>query len=275
MTRPLRHRYLWSRRVGQLGLLVLMAGGNFWGWQILRGNLSQSSLLGTVPLADPLAVLQLLAAGGLLAVDALLGAAIAVVFYGLIGGRVFCSWVCPVNAVTDLANWLAARLGWRTGGPGLLLSRRSRHLALVLTLVLSAVLGTAAFEMISPIGFLHRGVVFGATAGSLVVVAVFLFDLAVQKNGFCGHLCPLGAFYTLVGRFSLLRVAHDHRKCTDCLECVRVCPEPQVLKLVGQASGSILPGECTNCGRCIEVCDDDALRFAYRKQAISLTTGGL
>jgi ferredoxin-type protein NapG len=37
------------------------------------------------------------------------GCAIVVVFYALVGGRVFCSWVCPVNVVTDAAAWLRRR----------------------------------------------------------------------------------------------------------------------------------------------------------------------
>jgi hypothetical protein len=34
-----------------------------------------------------------------------------------------------------------------------------------------------------------------------VLLAVFLFDLFVMRHGWCGHLCPVGAFYSLIGRF--------------------------------------------------------------------------
>ena len=36
-------------------------------------------------------------------------------FYALVGGRVFCSWVCPLNVVTDTAAWLRRRLRIATG----------------------------------------------------------------------------------------------------------------------------------------------------------------
>lgn len=273
MTSLRSHRYLIARRLVQTAVMVLLIGGNLWGWTVLRGNLSSSIFLDTVPLADPFAVLQLFAAGGLLAMNVMLGAAITLVFYALLGGRVFCAWVCPMNPVTDLANRLGLRFG--TGqGTHRVVGRSARYFILATALILSALMGVAAFEAISPIGLLQRGLVFGMGAGWLGVLAVFVFDLVIQRNGFCGHLCPLGAFYSLLGRAALVRVAHDHVKCTSCLDCLRVCPENEILALVGQASGSVLDGVCTNCGRCIEVCPDDALSFSNRQHAMSLESGG-
>ncbi|MFT8144368.1 4Fe-4S binding protein, partial [Salmonella enterica subsp. enterica serovar Enteritidis] len=59
--------------------------------------------------------------------------------------------------------------------------------------------GIAAFELVSPIGILHRGVIFGMGMGGAAVLSIFLFDLFAVKNGWCGHVCPLGGFYSLIG----------------------------------------------------------------------------
>ena len=37
------------------------------------------------------------------------GAAIVIALYLLVGGRAYCSWVCPMNLVTDAAAWLRAK----------------------------------------------------------------------------------------------------------------------------------------------------------------------
>jgi ferredoxin-type protein NapH len=134
-----------------------------------------------------------------------------------------------------------------------------------LSLIISAVMGITAFEFISPISMVHRGIVFGLGFGWAAMLVIFLFDLFVLKDGWCGHICPLGGFYSLIGRFSLIRVHHDEAKCTLCMKCKVVCPEHQVLHMVGKQSAPVLSGECTNCARCIEVCDDDALEFSIRK----------
>jgi ferredoxin-type protein NapH len=100
--------------------------------------------------------------------------------------------------------------------------------------------------------------------GWTLVLAIFLFDLLIVNHGFCGHLCPLGGFYSLITRFSLIRVRHDKAKCTLCMKCTAICSERQVLPMVGKANSMVVSGECTNCARCIEVCDEGAMRFGMR-----------
>jgi ferredoxin-type protein NapH len=260
-------RYLILRRSTQFGVLLLFFGSAHWGWSLagrplLSGNLSASEVLGSIPLADPFAVTQILLTQHLLEPRVLIGALIVLVFYTLVGGRVWCSWVCPINPVTDLAAWLRQRLAIRDMFH---LSRRIRYIVLVLALLLSAVTGVAAFEWVSPISMLHRELIFGIGLGWTAVIGVFLFDLLVLKHGWCGHLCPLGAFYALFGRLAPLRVRYDTPTCTHCCECVRVCPEPQVLDFRQAAqAGMIASGECSNCGRCIPVCPEDTLHFDLR-----------
>ncbi len=100
------------------------------------------------------------------------------------------------------------------------------------------------------------------------ILVIFLFDLFVLKNGWCGHICPLGGFYSLIGKYSLIRVHHNVDNCTECMKCKEVCPEDQVLFMITKESLPVLNGECTNCARCIEECDDDALNFSIKKLKI-------
>jgi ferredoxin-type protein NapH len=270
------YRYLVLRRFVQIGLLVLYFGANAWGWKMLQGNLSSSTILGVIPMSDPYAALQMLAAGAIMASNLLVGVAVVTVFYFLIGGRAFCSWVCPINMVTDGANYLREKIGInKVQGIKQPASRKIRYWILVLSLILSALMGVTAFEFISPISMIHRGVVFGIGFGWAGAVIIFLFDLFVLKNGWCGHICPLGGFYSLLGKFSLIRVKHNEENCTLCMKCKVVCPENQVLYMIGKESLPVLSGECTNCARCIEVCDDDALNFSIRDMVNNKNKGEL
>ena len=268
------YRYLFFRRFVQIGLLFLYFGANAWGWNIIQGNLSSSLILGVIPMSDPYAAMQMLAAGAILATDLLIGVGVATAFYLFFGGRGFCSWVCPINMVTDLANYLRELTGInRVTGIKQPASRNIRYWVLALSLIISAIMGVTAFEFISPISMVHRGIIFGIGFGWAAVLIIFLFDLFVLKNGWCGHICPLGGFYSILGKFSLIRVNHLEENCTLCMKCKTVCPENQVLHMIGKVSLPVLSGECTNCARCIEVCDDDALNFSVVSMARNKKTG--
>jgi ferredoxin-type protein NapH len=280
------YRYLILRRFTQISLLFLYFAGNIWAWTslkdsvvlktlspILKGNLSSSRFLDFVPMSDPFAVIQMFAAGAVIATDVLIGAVIITLFYMIIGGRAFCSWVCPVNMITDAANFLRRKLQINRIQNRQPASRNVRYWVIGLTIIISVVMGVTAFEFISPISMVHRGIVFGLGFGWAAMLIIFLFDLFVLKNGWCGHICPLGGFYSIVGKYSLIKVHHNKDNCTLCMKCKDVCPEVQVLGMIGKESLPVLSGECVNCARCIEVCDDNALEFSIRKLAENKKTG--
>lgn len=269
------HKWLILRRSVQLGTLGLFLLGPLAGFYILKGNLASSMVLEVVPLTDPLLFLQMLASGFLgLSSAAIIGAAIVALFYFTVGGRVYCSWVCPINIVTDAAHWTRRKLGLKTKSG---FKSSTRYWMLALTLVLSAITGTLAYELVNPVSITYRGFIFGMGMGWAILASIFLFDLLISKHGWCGHLCPMGAFYSLLGSASIVRVRADARdRCDDCMECYEVCPEPQVLPpaLKSAAKGGspvILSGACTNCGNCIDICPHNVFAIGLRNRALFTT----
>lgn len=261
------HQWLLLRRLSQFGILAAFLLGPLAGLWIVKGNLSYSHTLDVLPLTDPYVVLQSVVAGHVPETLGLIGVAVVTLFYALVGGRVFCAWVCPMNLVTDAAGWLRGRLGIKGS---VHLSRNTRYWVLGMTLIGSAVTGTVLWELVNPVSMLHRGLIFGLGAAWMIVLLIFLFDLFVMSRGWCGHLCPVGAFYSLLGRWSPVRVAARKRNaCDDCMDCFAVCPEPHVIRpaLKGEGKGIgpvILAPNCTNCGRCIDVCGKEVFSFGSR-----------
>jgi len=260
------HRYLLARRAVVAGMFVLFWLGANAHLGVLTGNLSSSRVLRTVPLSDPFAVLQILATGRSLAATVLVGALIVLVFYAAVGGRVFCGWVCPVGIVGDGASWIRRRFAIRGQ---FRVARSARFWILALALPVSAVTGVAAFEWLSPIGIVQRELIQGPGLGLVLTVsALVLVDVFVVREGWCGSLCPLGAFYSLLGRLALVRVAFDPKRCDHCGDCAKVCPEPHVIDFNAMAQkGFIESGDCLNCARCLEVCPRDAYQFSLRSNA--------
>lgn len=257
------HKYLLLRRLTQLSLLGLFALGPILGIWLFKGNLSASVLLDTVPLADPMATLQVLMTGHMPEVSLLLGAVVIALGYAIAGGRVFCSWVCPVNLVTDTASWLRRKLSLpRTSE----LPRNLRYYLLALVLLLPAVTGLLVWEWVNPVPVLYRAVLFGSFGGLWILAAIFLLDLFIAERAWCGHLCPTGALFGLLGKLSPVKiVATRARDCDNCMDCFAVCPERQVLKPALKGENPVIHSkDCTQCGRCIDVCAKRVFRYQTR-----------
>lgn len=258
------HRFWLLRRASQILVLTIFLVGPWFGLWIARGNFASSEILGVLPLSDPFILVQSMAARHKPIFLSLIGALTITAFYFVVGGRVYCSWVCPVNVVTDTAYWLREKLGLTRDRK---LDKRTRVWIMVGAIVASALSGTIAWEFLNPVSLLQRGIIFGIGAGWGVIAAVFLLDLFVTRRGWCSHLCPVGAFYGLIGSQSLVRVSATNRTvCTDCGACFKACPEPHVIMpaLKGTGTHFILSGDCTNCAACIDSCYIDVFQFGNR-----------
>ncbi|MGB5226527.1 MAG: quinol dehydrogenase ferredoxin subunit NapH [Arenicellales bacterium] len=261
------HKWLILRRISQVGILALFLLGPLAGIWIIKGNLAASLTLDVLPLTDPYVLIQSVFAGQWPLQAAITGAVIVTLLYILIGGRTYCSWLCPINIVTDTAAWLRNKLGLKGGAT---FSKKSRFWLLAASLLLAMMTGTIAWELVNPVSMVFRGLIFGMGMAWGIVLVIFLLDLLVSKRAWCGSLCPVGAFYSLLGYASILRVSAVHREnCNDCMDCFVVCPEHQVinpaLKEIPTGTGPvILSSQCTNCGRCIDVCAENVFQFDLR-----------
>ncbi|WP_025504922.1 quinol dehydrogenase ferredoxin subunit NapH [Vibrio parahaemolyticus] len=255
------HRFLILRRLCQLTIIALFMAGPTLG--VLTGNLSSSMLFDTIPLSDPLIVLQALATGHIPEFNALLGVVIVVVFYAILAPRAFCAWVCPLNIVTDLAAWLRRKFNIKASYRW---SPAIRYWLIPVLMLGSALSGAILWTWLDPVAALHRGLVFGMGAGWVLIALVFVLDLLLVEHGWCGHLCPLGATYGVIGRKSLLRVTAVRREdCTKCMDCFYVCPEPEVLRQpLKEGDRRVMDQSCISCGRCLDVCPEHVFEFKNR-----------
>ena len=204
---------------------------------VFFGSLSSSSVAG-VPLFDPLGAVEAMAASrGLLAASALTGALLIVVVYGLVRGRAFCGWVCPVNLVGEGVDAARRRLGIEV--PERTVPRRAKIGVAAAVVLLSAL-----------VGFL---------------LAIIIAELLVSRRLWCRALCPLGGTFQVLGRAGQVNVAIDHDACIHCDKCTHVClADPEILApaLVGEDT-IVRAGDCMACGACVDVCPTSALRFRF------------
>ncbi|MDD8011994.1 MAG: 4Fe-4S binding protein [Acidobacteriota bacterium] len=87
----------------------------------------------------------------------------------------------------------------------------------------------------------------------LLFFGLLLLNLR-RRRFFCNSLCPLGAFYGFLARFSLLRLAVNE-KCRKCNACADHCTYN------GSPYQDYLKSECVLCGNCLVDCPAAAIDF--------------
>lgn len=165
------------------------------------------------------------------------------------GRGVFCGWICPYGALTELLHKGAVRLGF----PALELPdrwhrvlRNLRYVVLIGllgTFLYSSVLGEKLAE-IEPFKSTFLVPIWTRHWGFIVWWVVLLAVSLVSYRPFCRYLCPLGGGLALLSSF---RFSGPKRRvfCSSCKICTREC-EPRAFR----ADGTIDAHECLSCMDC-------------------------
>ncbi len=174
--------------------------------------------------------------------------------------RSFCSHLCPVGLLSELAG----RAGVRLAGATL---RLPRWLDLPLRGVKWFLLGffvwaiwwtmdaaaVAAF-ISSPyarVADAKMWLFFAPPSRlALAVLGVLVVGSFLVRDLWCRYLCPYGALLGLLGRLAPLKVERDQGLCTDCRASTSACPA----RLPVHSLLRVTSVECTSCQDCVVAC---------------------
>lgn len=172
----------------------------------------------------------------------------------------FCSWICPIGALSELLE----RLGRKAWGPPSRVPKIVDRLFmslkyLILLFFAQAVLigmnaGDVAIYLDTPFNKIAdvKMLYFFTQLGSGTVVVIFLLVAfsTLVSNLWCRYLCPYGALLGLLSLFSPVRVVRSESRCTGCNICTKACPNYIDVAKAGVVSSP----ECTSCLRCVSAC---------------------
>jgi ferredoxin-type protein NapH len=249
-------RLIILRRTIQIATLILMIVIpvlNRKGITLLIGTL-YSFAVGPVWITDPLSGFQVVISS--LAADKTLLLSMAIpIVCALVFGRVFCSWMCPQNTISEIFDSLALGIM-----PKRLLepaaSPKIKYVILVLLLISAPLLGFPVANLISAPGIISVQVADFIYAGSVgmelgLIGAIVLSEFFLVRRLWCNFACPQGAFLGLFRIGRTMKVAYvedEEHVCGQCLECAKACQLG-----LDPMGGKIYP-LCHNCGDCIVAC---------------------
>ncbi|HUV07909.1 MAG TPA: 4Fe-4S binding protein [Spirochaetia bacterium] len=215
---------------------------------------------------DPLIFLTHLETGSLT-----LAGIILLLLITLLVGRFFCGWVCPMGTLIDvsdlLLSWIRKRLPFNLNPLNRGRNRRLGAKALIRTppalFLLGAVLVTVFFA--PPIlQFLHPNVwivrIFSLNPLGIGFMIFVLVSSVIGRRFWCIYLCPLGALYGFLSRFSLYRL--EISRCSRCGKCT-LCP----MGAADYQEKEILQSQCTLCFDYEAGCPVEGFSFTNRLRA--------
>jgi ferredoxin-type protein NapH len=232
--------------------------------QILEGALTASRFIG-FHLIDVNSALQVMLAHKHIIINLLIGTGTVLLLWVLLGGRTFCSWVCPYHLLSEWAEKIHLYLANKRLVTDQPMDRRLRSVFWLIFALLALGTGYTVFEAISPTGIVSRALIYGPGLALLWVLALLFFEVFFSRRAWCRYACPIGLTYGVVGIFSPVRVKYTLEGCFHEGDCRKVCLVPHVLDTVikGRAVDTEVPlgPDCTRCGLCVDTCPTGSLKF--------------
>ena len=189
------------------------------------------------------------------------GAFIVVVLLTVLFGRMYCSVICPLGILQDVANGLHKgkknRFAYKKANAWL------RYGVLVLFIAALVAGFTAIAALIEPYSMFGRMVSAFASSAlinrivagvSFVVIIVLAFFCG---RWWCGNICPVGTILGLLSRFSLFKPVIDTTKCNGCKKCARNCK----CSCIDPENHAIDYSRCVVCMDCLDNCRQGAIRY--------------
>lgn len=238
------------------------------------GNFLCFNLAG-IPLADPLAVLQITLKNAYLSVDLIIGAVIAIGLAFFLG-TAFCSWVCPFGLLSDLVQSFKGNRRKKTVN---IPENGSRGFKIKLVFF---VFGLAGFMIFSTTPVLNQfsmpawysrifQFLFTQHHFSLAVFfisAVLMLEFFFSRKIWCRYICPQSVLIILgkqLNRSRRLKVKFDTSRCFHPKEGREPCVKACTMALDPKNLSGLNEIDCTNCGDCIVICKKygGALKFRF------------
>jgi ferredoxin-type protein NapH len=264
-----RGRHKWRNRRWLTLILVnlLFVVSFYFDVQLVEGAMTASRVVG-FHFADLNSALQVMLAYKHVVLNLLIGTLTVFTLWWLLGGRSFCSWVCPYHLIAEWAESIHLWLAKRGLARDVRFHRGVRAVFYVIFVLLTAATGYTIFETISPTGIVSRALIYGPGLALLWVAALLLFEIVVSRRAWCRYVCPIGMTYGIVGSLSPLRVQYDVNACHHEGDCRAVCLVPHVLDVTIRGRAAELTtdigADCTRCGLCVDICPTDSLNFKFK-----------
>lgn len=212
-----------------------------------------------------------------------------------IGGRIYCSVICPLGVFQDIVSWFSGKrkknrfryspaLSWlRYFVLGIfILAIIGGINSFVVLLAPYSAYGRIVSNLFSPLyQWANNGLAYLAERADsyafyeteiwmkslptfIIAVVTFIAVIILAWRGgrtYCNTVCPVGTVLGFLSKYSLFKPVIDTTKCNGCGLCARNCKA----SCINSKSHSIDYSRCVACMDCLDKCRQGAITYTRRK----------
>jgi polyferredoxin len=172
--------------------------------------------------------------------------------------RSFCGLICPFGALQEFFGIIGMKVFRVRFTMAESIDKPLRYLKyiiLLLTLIFAwstAGLWVSPYDPWSTYAHISEGIgtILAESPIGLILLILTVIGSILYDRFFCKYLCPMGAFYGILSRFSFTKIVRNEDKCINCKICDKKCP----VNLQVSNCSVIKSPECINCQSCILSC---------------------
>jgi ferredoxin len=217
---------------------------------------------------------------------------IIVILMTFVGGRIYCSTICPLGVLQDVVIFLRRKFGPKQR------LRFKKAMSFLRYSILGLTLISIAFSSVLLLNFLDPYAVFGRISTHLYqpvllfvnnilvkipflglhnmeyspfslvgfIFAAGMFFLVVYLAGtqgrlYCNSVCPVGTFLGWLSKYAIFKIRIAQSTCTQCGKCQTVCKA----NCIDIKNMEVDETRCISCYNCIPVCEVSGIGYNKHK----------
>lgn len=166
-------------------------------------------------------------------------------------GRIYCGYVCPMNTMMILTEWISKKLKIQSANtPNWLKSGKLPWITLFLSIIL----------VIASKKILHKDLPFLLIWLVISVIITLRYKPAVFHN----LVCPFGALQKTFGKFAKYSKLVNYEECIGCKLCEKSCPSEAIKVLSDNKKAYINTSICHQCTSCQQVCPKNSIHYVNK-----------
>ena len=173
----------------------------------------------------------------------------------LIFGRIYCSLICPLGILQEIAGIIKGKIKKNNCPPGKNFPLKYFIAAAVWGIFAGG--SAVAIRYIDPYSLFSSA--FSGVAAGICLILVILAAVTWKNRIFCTNFCPAGTVLGLLAKISFNKI-YMSQDCVSCGLCEKNCPAGAINAKEKAVDNEI----CLKCLKCVSICPKGAMKYGRK-----------